>query len=53
MKMNHFNTYEESIEFLLQAVDYEKLTNYTYDVSNFNLKRMEKLLSAIGNPHKR
>ncbi len=53
MKMNHFNTYEEAIEFLLQAVDYEKLTNYTYDVSNFNLKRMEKLLSAIGNPHKR
>ncbi len=53
MKMNHFSTYEEAIEFLLQAVDYEKLTNYTYDVSNFNLKRMEKLLSAIGNPHKR
>jgi dihydrofolate synthase/folylpolyglutamate synthase len=53
MKMNHFSTYEEAIEFLLQAVDYEKLTNYTYDVSNFNLKRMEKLLSAIGNPHKK
>jgi dihydrofolate synthase/folylpolyglutamate synthase len=52
MKMKHFSTYEEAIEFLLQAVDYEKLTNYTYDVSNFNLKRMEKLLSAIGDPHK-
>jgi dihydrofolate synthase / folylpolyglutamate synthase len=51
--MNHFNTYKEAIDFLLQAVDYEKLTNYKYDVSNFNLKRMEKLLSTIGNPHKK
>jgi dihydrofolate synthase/folylpolyglutamate synthase len=53
MKMNHFNTYKEAIEFLLQAMDYEKITNYKYDVSNFNLKRMEKLLSTVGNPHKK
>jgi dihydrofolate synthase/folylpolyglutamate synthase len=51
--MNQFNTYKEAIEFLLQAIDYEKLTNYKYDVSNFNLKRMEKLLSTVGNPHKK
>ena len=51
--MNQFNTHKEAIEFLLQAIDYEKLTNYKYDVSNFNLKRMEKLLSTVGNPHKK
>ena len=53
MNQDDFNSYKQAIEFLLQAVDYEKLTNYTYDASNFNLKRMEKLLSAVGNPHKR
>lgn len=53
MNMNHFKTYKEAIDFLLQAVDYEKLTKYKYDISNFNLKRMEKLLSAAGDPHKK
>ncbi len=51
--MNQFNTYKEATEFLLQAIDYEKLTNYKYNITNFNLKRMEKLLSNVGNPHKR
>jgi len=43
--------YEEAREFLLQAVDYERLTNYKYDLFNFNLKRMEEILSIVQNPH--
>ncbi|MDR4498315.1 MAG: bifunctional folylpolyglutamate synthase/dihydrofolate synthase [Candidatus Scalindua sp.] len=44
--------YEEAREFLLEAVDYERLTNYKYDLFNFNLKRMEEILSIVQNPHK-
>ena len=43
--------YEEAREFLLEAVDYERLTNYKYDLFNFNLKRMEEILSIVQNPH--
>ena len=41
------------MEFLLQAVDYEKLSDYKYDTSNFNLNNMEAMLSAVGDPHKK
>lgn len=36
----------------MQAVDYERLTNYKYDLVNFNLKRMEEILSVVHDPHK-
>jgi dihydrofolate synthase/folylpolyglutamate synthase len=49
--LDHFTTYEEAVEFLLQAVDYERLTNYKYDLVNFNLKRMDEILSVVQHPH--
>jgi dihydrofolate synthase/folylpolyglutamate synthase len=48
---DYLTTYEEAVTFLLQAVDYERLTNYKYDLVNFNLKRMEEILSAVQHPH--
>ncbi|MDR4505941.1 MAG: bifunctional folylpolyglutamate synthase/dihydrofolate synthase [Candidatus Scalindua sp.] len=50
---NYLTTYEEAVEFLLQAVDYERLTNYKYDLINFNLKRMEEILSVGHDPHEK
>ncbi len=51
-KQNYLTTYEEAVEFFLQAVDYERLTNYKYDLVSFNLKRMEEILSVVDDPHK-
>jgi dihydrofolate synthase/folylpolyglutamate synthase len=53
MKQNVFNTYKQAKEFLLQTIDYEKLTQYKYDTSAFDLKRMEEMMSFVGNPHKK
>ena len=50
--MSNFNTYKDAMEFLLQAVDYEKLSDYKYDTSGFNLKKMDAMLSTLGDPHK-
>ncbi|MBI2560265.1 MAG: bifunctional folylpolyglutamate synthase/dihydrofolate synthase, partial [Planctomycetes bacterium] len=48
----NFSSYQEATTFLFQAVDFEKLTKYKYDIPNFNLDRMERLLASVGNPHK-
>ncbi|MEE9514929.1 MAG: folylpolyglutamate synthase/dihydrofolate synthase family protein [Candidatus Brocadiales bacterium] len=48
-----FGSYEEAIEFLFQAIDYEKRTDYKYDTPGFNLDRVERLLSQAGSPHRR
>ena len=53
MKSKPFNSYKQANEFLLQTIDYEKLTQYKYDTSSFDLKRMEKMMSFVGNPHKK
>ncbi len=53
MKENVFSTYEQAKEFLLQTIDYEKLTQYKYDTSTFDLKRMEEMMSYVGSPHKK
>ena len=53
MKQNVFNTYKQAQEFLLRTIDYEKLTQYKYDTSTFDLKRMEEMMSFVGNPHKK
>ncbi|OHB90041.1 MAG: hypothetical protein A3D13_00085 [Planctomycetes bacterium RIFCSPHIGHO2_02_FULL_40_12] len=34
-------------------MDYEKLTQYKYDSSSFDLKRMEEMMAFVGNPHKK
>lgn len=53
MKSIPFNSYEQAKEFLLQTIDYEKLTQYKYDTSTFDLKRMEEMMSFAGDPHKK
>ncbi len=53
MKSKLFNSYKQASEFLLQTIDYEKLTQYKYDTSTFDLKRMEEMMSSVGNPHKK
>lgn len=47
-----FQSYEEALSFLYQAIDYEKLINYQYNASTFSLDRMVRLLAHVGNPHK-
>ena len=53
MKSKSFNSYKQAQEFLLRTIDYEKLTQYKYDTSAFDLKRMEEMMSFVGNPHKK
>lgn len=45
-------TYQEAIRYLDSFVNYEKVSDYSYNAS-FNLKRMECLLEALDNPHLR
>jgi len=47
-----FATYEEAVAYLFAMVDYEKITKYKYDLAAFDLSRTERLLAAIGNPHR-
>lgn len=44
-------SYNNTISFLLGAIDYEKISKYKYDSSSFNLNRMEQLMNITGNPH--
>jgi dihydrofolate synthase/folylpolyglutamate synthase len=53
MESKPFNSYKQAKEFLLQTIDYEKLTQYKYDTSTFDLKRMEEMMSSVENPHKK
>ena len=53
MKSKPFNSYKQAQEYLLQTMDYEKLTQYKYDTSTFDLKRMEEMMAFVGNPHKK
>jgi dihydrofolate synthase/folylpolyglutamate synthase len=48
-----FRTYQQAIAYLLEKTDYEKQTRLRYNISTFNLGRMEKLLSLLGNPHQK
>jgi dihydrofolate synthase/folylpolyglutamate synthase len=53
MKSKPFNSYKQAKDFLLQTIDYEKLTQYKYNTSSFDLKRMVEMMSFVGNPHKK
>jgi dihydrofolate synthase/folylpolyglutamate synthase len=53
MKSKPFNSYKQAKDFLLQTIDYEKLTQYKYNTSSFDLKRMVEMMSFAGNPHKK
>ncbi len=48
-----FRSYNEAISYLYNKTDYEKEQNLRYNVTTFNLDRMKKLLSLVGNPHKK
>jgi dihydrofolate synthase/folylpolyglutamate synthase len=48
-----FKSYKEAINYLYARTNYEKETALRYNVTTFNLERMEKLLSLVGNPHKK
>lgn len=46
-------TYDEALRFLFTATDYEKMTRTgSYNRTNFNLSRMNRILAELGNPHK-
>ncbi|MBN2455641.1 MAG: bifunctional folylpolyglutamate synthase/dihydrofolate synthase [Sedimentisphaerales bacterium] len=47
----HFRRYKDAIEYLCQRTDYERQQYLGYNVKTFNLSRMKKLLSLLGNPH--
>ncbi len=44
-------SYNDAMDFLLGAIDYEKISKYKYDADSFNLDRMLKLMEIVGNPH--
>jgi dihydrofolate synthase/folylpolyglutamate synthase len=48
-----FKTYKEAIKYLYEKTDYERERHLRYNVTTFSLDRMEKLLSLVGNPHKK
>ncbi len=48
-----FKNYDQAISYLFEKTDYEKQEHLRYNVSTFSLKRMERLLSLLGNPHKK
>ncbi len=48
-----FKNYNEALKYLFARTDYEKQQHLRYNVTTFNLGRMEKLLSSLGNPHKK
>jgi dihydrofolate synthase/folylpolyglutamate synthase len=48
-----FGTYREAMRYLFDRTDYEKQEHLRYNVTTFNLDRMKKLLTLLGNPHKK
>ncbi len=48
-----FRTYQQAIRYLLDRTDYERQRKVRYNVTTFNLDRMDKFLKALGNPHKK
>lgn len=46
-------TFRAALEFLNSKTDYEKMIRVGYNHTNFNLSRMLRLLSSLGNPHKK
>lgn len=47
-----FRTHDEAFRFLLEFTDYEKVAKYKYDLAAFDLRRVEELMAAVGNPHR-
>ena len=45
-------TYKSAVTFLNEHTNYEKMVRVGYNHTNFNLSRMNRLLAALGNPHR-
>ena len=48
-----FSNYSQAIAYLSDRTDYEKEKPPRYNATTFSLTKMEKLLSLLGNPHKK
>jgi dihydrofolate synthase/folylpolyglutamate synthase len=48
-----FKNYKQALKYLFERTDYETEKRIRYNVTTFNLDRMAKLLSMLGNPHKK
>lgn len=46
-------TFQAAMNFLNSMTNYEKMTRVGYTPANFNLARMNRLLAALGNPHRK
>ena len=44
--------YKQALDYIYSFTDYEKLKGYHYTPQDFNLNRVEQLLTLLGNPHK-
>jgi len=43
--------YQQAQDYILGFTDYEKIPGIAYTSANYDLRRMEKLLQPLGNPH--
>jgi dihydrofolate synthase/folylpolyglutamate synthase len=43
--------YRQAEDYILSFTDYEKMPGIAYTSANYDLRRMEKLLQPLGNPH--
>jgi dihydrofolate synthase/folylpolyglutamate synthase len=43
--------YRQAEDYILSFTDYEKIPGIAYTAANYDLRRMEKLLQPLGNPH--
>jgi dihydrofolate synthase/folylpolyglutamate synthase len=48
-----FRTYQQAMQYLFDRTDYERQGKLRYNVSTFDLDRMNKFLKVLGNPHKK
>ena len=46
-------TYKDALQYVYGKTDYEKQRTLRYNVTTFDLARMERLLKNLGNPHKK
>jgi dihydrofolate synthase/folylpolyglutamate synthase len=47
-----FRSYKKAMDYLSELTNFEKQKVVRYNTTTFDLKRMKKLLTSIGNPHK-
>jgi len=48
-----FASFQQAVEFLEIAIDYEKRIAWKYTDKTFDLRRMDELLAELGDPHRR